>query len=136
MFQGLVVLEVAVTNNTGHVLRTNGAAVSMMPSDGSEPIQPFTMMELVQAWAAQGVIGLDAIVKEQKIRVINLERDQILPGQTLKGLLPFRAKIEGIKGCTLGIVDLVTQTDAAGNPTERTNFDFNFTEGVVMVEQP
>jgi hypothetical protein len=135
MFAGLIVIEVAITNNTGHVLRTNGAAVSLTPGDGGEPVQPFTLVALNQAWAQAGVAGLDAYMKTNKIRLVTLESDVILPGQTLKGLMPFQAKIEGIKSCTLSMLDLVTQTDAAGNPTERTTFTFNMKENVTQIEQ-
>ena len=135
VFVGLVVLEVGITNNTGHVLRTAGSVVTLVPSDGSEPIQAFTLQDLAEAWAAQGVPGVDAYLKEQKIRMLKLDTDIILPGQTLKGLLPFKSKVEGSGACTLNILDLVTQTDAAGNPTERTNFDFNFKEQVTEMEE-
>jgi hypothetical protein len=135
LFVGSVVLDVAITNNTGHVLRTNGSAVSLVPADGSEPIPAYTIQDLSEAWAAQGVSGVEKYLAENKVRVIKLETDVILPGATLKGLMPFRAKVEGIKGCTLNILDLVTATDAAGNPTERTNFDFKFTEQVTEMEE-
>ncbi len=41
----------------------------------------------------------------------------------------FRVELsEGIGGATMAIYDVVTDTDAAGNPTERSNFDFSFKE--------
>jgi len=135
MFAGLIVIEVGITNNTGHVLRTTGAAVSLTPADGGEPVMPFTLAALNEAWAAAGVPGLGEYMKTNKIRLVTLENDVILPGQTLKGVMPFQAKIDGIKTCTLSMLDLVTQTDAAGNPTERTTFTFNFKEVVTQTEE-
>jgi hypothetical protein len=42
---------------------------------------------------------------------------------------------KGFSNATLSIYDLITNVDAAGNPTERTNMDFNFKEGNYSLKQ-
>jgi hypothetical protein len=71
-------------------------------------------------------IGLVSQVIAQNIRNYKLINDlekEILPGDTYKGILFFRA-YNGFDTGNLKFYDIITQTDAAGNPTKKTTFDF------------
>jgi hypothetical protein len=64
------------------------------------------------------------------------ENQKILPGKTITVYAPFDVKVgKGFGTATLSIYDLVTNVDAAGNPTERTNMDFNFKEGIITANK-
>jgi len=70
--------------------------------------------------------GLVSQVIEQNAKnykLINALDKEILPGDSYKGILFFRA-YNGFENANLKFYDIVTQTDAAGNPTRKTTFDF------------
>lgn len=64
-------------------------------------------------------------------RLINDLSKEILPGSTLTGLLVFPAIIQGPQLAKISFFDVATKTDAAGNTTEKSQFDFSLTPRVV-----
>jgi len=55
------------------------------------------------------------------------ESARIVPGRSKEVFIVFNVELQrGMGEAALSIYDLVTQSDAAGNPTERANFNFTF----------
>lgn len=65
-------------------------------------------------------------VNKKSYKLIGDVDTEILPDDTYSGILLFPRLIGGDPEMTIKFYELVTKVDAAGNPTERTNFDFKF----------
>ncbi len=104
-------ITVKVRNNLAHVLRLAGTVVTLS--------------------VAGQTVDLDTEGYKQFLGGIILPRQEgtfTIRGSALS-TLPQDAPI------ALAFYDLVTQTDAAGNPTERVNFEWFFAYSRVLVEQ-
>lgn len=64
-------------------------------------------------------------IHKKKYKLINDMEKEILPGDTYSGILFFPALISYDK-VNVKFYDVVTKTDPAGNPIEKTTFDFEF----------
>jgi hypothetical protein len=95
-------LQLHVTNNLSHVLRFQGAVVSMKLDGKSLPIDENTQDELLRA-VLTPYANLDV---------------------TLKG--PDAASLEKASTLDFAIYDVITEVDAANNPTKRTTFEWIF----------
>jgi hypothetical protein len=63
------------------------------------------------------------------------ESARIPPGRSKEVFVVFNTELKkGLGEAGLSIYDLVTQTDAAGNPTERANFNFTFMEKTESIQ--
>jgi hypothetical protein len=73
-------------------------------------------------------IGINSQILAQNRKSYKLISDvdvEILPDDTFSGILLFPVNIS-YEDVSLRLYNFVTKTDPAGNPSERTNFDFNF----------
>ena len=95
-------LELHVTNNLNHVLRFQGAVLSLNIDGKGLPIDSKTQDELLRA-VLTPYTGLDV---------------------TLLG--PSRQSLEKASTVSFAIYDVITQVDAANNPTKRTTFEWIF----------
>jgi hypothetical protein len=65
------------------------------------------------------------VAQNQKAyKLINDVSREILPGTTYDGLLVFPVYTSAFQSAKLTFYDITSKTDAAGNPTEKVNFDF------------
>lgn len=72
-------------------------------------------------------IGLCSQVIYQNMRNYKLVNDvarEILPGTSFEGILVFPAYISDFNIAKISFYDITTKTDAAGNPIEKTAFEF------------
>jgi hypothetical protein len=119
---------IKITNNSGHIIRMAGSEVGL--SAGGKDVKKLSKEEIRQIYVANGY--MEAMVEISP--VLNSvsywdEGLKILPGKTVQSFVAFNVNLkEGIGQSSLSIYDLVTNTDNAGNPNERTNFDFNLKE--------
>lgn len=128
-----------ITNNTGHIIKMKDSDVGI--TVGGMDAQKLSKVQILQFWAASFSTNNQAIAPQAGIIYAAIERVpywdenlKVLPGKTLKAFVTFDVVLkEGIGEASLAIYDLVTNTDEAGNPTERTNFDFNLKEVTTTV---
>ncbi len=123
-----------ITNNTGHIIRMEGSEVGL--SVGGRDVNKLdkeTIKQLGQSQIAQQFPYQQTLPAEISMAIDRApywdERLKILPGKSKLAFVAFDVEPhEGIGQATMSIYDLVTKTDAAGNPVERTNFSFNLKE--------
>jgi len=136
--------EVKVTNNTGHVVRTAGAVIRLADNTGNL-YKPFSSKEELSAYLENeqqrllqtGKYRVDYSSVKMRLMTLPILGNNIefLPGYTetyfltfntpvTSGLMKYQQFMDSISSFTLKLFDFVTKTDAAGNPTERTNFEF------------
>jgi hypothetical protein len=65
-------------------------------------------------------------VHKKNYKLIGDVDTEILPDDTYSGILLFPRLIGGDPEMSIKFYEFVTKVDPAGNPTERTNFDFKF----------
>jgi hypothetical protein len=138
----LTAVYVKIKNNTGHIIRMKDARVYLIV-EGEEPMPAIDsvseLKRLITGWendyaATQrgGIIkiaypvGLYSAIIDQNIKSFKLINDvgrEVLPKFSLEGLLVFPVAASFDK-VTLSFFDITTRTDAAGTPTEKTQFDF------------
>lgn len=123
-----------VTNNTGHILKMSGSDIGLSVSGrDARKLDKEGIKQLWVAWLAKEYeyqTGIPAEITTAIDRTPYWDENlKILPGKSMTCYASFDAQLqEGIGQATLAIYDLVTNTDQAGNATERTNFDFNLKE--------
>lgn len=123
-----------ITNNTGHIVRMVGSEVGI--TIGGQDVPKLSIEQIKQLWVAflaehyeyQVSVPVEVTSALSRLPYWN-ENLKVLPGKSIEAFISFDYVLsENIGNVTLAIYDLVTNTDEAGNPTERTNFDFNFKE--------
>jgi len=123
-----VTFALKVTNNTDHIIKMAGSAIGL--TVGGKDVNQMSQEQILQVWRAAYPTNMppEIVPAVQGVPLWD-ESARILPGRSSEVFATFQIDLhEGIGGATMAIYDLVTNTDAAGNPTERTNFDFNFKE--------
>lgn len=123
-----VTFALKVTNNTDHIINMAGSAIGL--TVGGKDVNQMSQEQVLQVWRAAYPTNMppEIVPAVQGVPLWD-ESARILPGRSSEVFATFQIDLhEGIGGATMAIYDLVTNTDAAGNPTERTNFDFNFKE--------
>lgn len=99
---GRLMLQIHAVNNTSHVLRFHGSVVDLKADGKSLPIDPTTVEELTKAV----LTPYSAI-------------DVTLTGPEVDNLAQTKTII-------FAIYDVITEVDAANNPTKRTTFEWIF----------
>jgi hypothetical protein len=129
-----VPFAIKVSNNTGHILKMAGSDIGLTVS--GVDVRKMSKEDVLQWWAAwfpnhyehQRVVPTE-IVSTVKQLVYWDESLKVLPGKQVVCFATFNTGLkEGIDQASLAVYDLVTKSDQAGNPTERTNFEFNLKE--------
>lgn len=119
--------KLEIVNQTGHIIRFQNSVISLIDLK-NKTYAPVTRDELVGLWNEYKEPKGVAIANQ--VTLID-EKTVVLPGRTLEGYVAFAVDFRGIKKCTFTIYDLVTETDEAGNPIKRSNFEFQFDEKLV-----
>jgi hypothetical protein len=129
-----------VTNNSGHIIKMAGSEVGLTVS--GQDIKKLEKEAVKQSWVSYFAKdyplqrGLP-VELDNAINNVNYwdEHLKVLPGKTLESFVTFNVVLkEGIGQSTMSVYDLVTNTDQVGNPTERTNFDFNLAELTTTIQ--
>jgi hypothetical protein len=144
----LVGARVRIANGTGHILRMRDARVYLLVP-GSEPQAAMSdfqeLRSLVTSFEEDFAARLErplvnlsgcppyptglypAILDQNRrnYRLINEVAREILPGFALEGLLVFPTFV-GADSITVSFFDITIRTNAAGDPIEKTRFDFPF----------
>jgi len=133
--------EVKITNSTGHVLRSKGSVIKLMDSadnaidlidKGAALAKTTSQMSRQDRPDAQSVQDILASITSLKLLDQNIE---ILPDMTQTCYLAFQVPdfdtdvafeewLSKQSQFVVKIFDFVTETDAAGTPTKRVQFDF------------
>lgn len=146
-FQGYVPFYATINNSTNHILRMRDARVIFVDPSSDEPFKGLTSQELLsvinelpvyKALVAslqknyyltdiadinlQVFNALAEIIKQMKI--INNVDKEIIPEMKASGVLIFPVSAEKLTEGKISFVDMVSNTDLAGNPTEKVRFDF------------
>jgi len=152
--QQAVIGWVKVRNGTTHILRMRDARIYLV-LEGHEPRAALSSIDSVSRLALyfeqQSNLflnnqphGLISIMKQiplgffrwivlshrDSYKLINDLNREVLPGSSLEGMLVFPAVLS-TSGAKISFFDVVTKTDAAGNPVERAQFDFILTPRLV-----
>jgi hypothetical protein len=144
----MVVAKVRVRNSTSHILRMSDARIYLvveghdpvpaLPSPDSLIRRTFYFEQATNYWyehLPHGLISINRQIPQgfyawivdshrDSYRLINDLSKEILPGSSLTGLLVFPAIILGPQSARITFFDVATKTDAAGNTTEKSQFDF------------
>jgi len=131
--------SILITNNTGHTIKLGGSDYVL--SINGKDIKKLSKDDLILKWKKylKEEYRLDKGVPNEILQSLNslnfwTEDVKVLPGKNVQVFTTFDIAVkEGLGQLTFAIYDLVTNTDQAGNPTERTNFDFNFKETTKQV---
>jgi len=119
-------LVIKITNNTGNSISLDGITITANMKGKDFQMEEYNSLyakflsnQLVDM--ANTLSSLNYVGKSSK--------QKVLPGKTATLYAAFNTEItEGTGAITFQVYDLVTKTDMAGNPTERTNFDFSYNE--------
>jgi len=124
-----VQFKVSVTNRTGHVLRFTGAVVKLIDEAGNM-YDAFTKEECGATYVGTAQAG-EASSRLRTLKYLD-PNVEILPDMTWNGYIAFnlRPKDAG-ELVKFAVYDLVTKTDEAGNPKEKSRFEFNFKKEVI-----
>ena len=142
---------VRIKNGTKHILRMKDARIYMVV-DGQEPFAALsTLDELIQEGARfeamekrewdskvsqmlikigdysypDGFAGSLITTRRNYYKLINDVSKEILPGFTYEGMLVFPVSPALQGSAKVSFFDVTTKTDPAGNPIEKTQFDFS-----------
>ncbi|RPI14978.1 MAG: hypothetical protein EHM58_15295 [Ignavibacteriae bacterium] len=129
-----VTFMIKITNNTGHIVKLNGSDVGI--TIAGKDYRKLDLTKINAAWlnlfetnfTYQQAVPQELLSAIQNVSIWD-ENQKILPGKSITLYAPFDVKVgKGFGNATLSIYDVITNMDAAGNPTERTSMDFNFKE--------
>jgi len=129
-----VTFAVKAQNNTGHIIRMSGSEIGL--TVGGNDANMMSKEEVLQNLSVQFMpIPPEVMNTVNRLKFWD-ESAKTLPGRSADFFVTFDIPLtEGIGQATVLIYDLVTETDQAGNPTKRTNFDFNFKELTTQVKK-
>lgn len=138
-----------IKNNTEHILRMSDARIYLIV-EGVDPLPGISSFAelLEQADYFQKLVDIEmqkqtvlyilrrpplppgffstlVLRNERKLKLINDLKAEILPGFFYEGILVFPAIPSFSPQAKVSFFDVTTKTNKAGNPIEKTQFDFN-----------
>ncbi len=141
----LLMSWVTIHNGTDHILRMGDARIYLVLA-GRQPVPALSgIVELLeyadyfeartneQLMQESGLFKVQlppgfyrqlVVHNEDAYRLINDVAAEILPGFTYEGMLVFPTVPNDQSSAVISFFDITTKTDAAGNPVEKTRFDF------------
>lgn len=135
-FPGTCIFSCNIMNETGHILRMRDARVYFVTDDDNIPgVQ--SKEDLFEIGAPETRVGWftlkEEVIKNRKLKLINDLKMEILPGQSANGFLFFDVEPEKATIGALNFYDITTETDAAGNPTKKTQFTFKIIKKIAVI---
>lgn len=129
IFEPCCTFKLRVENYTGHTLTLAGATIQLEDGQGRTydllgPPWP-TLQKTYSDLLSRGNFHTAKVVLAAGSQSVPVpaETDKILPGKFKEFILPFDAS-EAPAPLKVMVYDLVTETDAAGTPTAKSNFEF------------
>lgn len=136
--------NVTIHNNTDHIIRMSDARIAYIDPNLEEPVFalqkdyiidnvrraiPTYQLTMKDIWEEfpltdEDELGLDKFIINivNQLRFINIS--EILPGMRASGTILFPVKPDDLSTGIISFIDMVSRTDAAGNPSERVRFDY------------
>jgi len=147
IWAGLIPFNVTIYNNTDHILKMKDARVLYIDPDSDEPLIAMDKMliladlqnipvfkfhvgSILKEYPQTNPLELNANLQKACMNIINQTRFingfnmEIMPGMKITGTLIFPVSPEKISYGKVSFIDMVSKTDAAGNPVEKVRFDF------------
>jgi hypothetical protein len=141
---------VTIINNTNHILRMRDSRIIFVEPNSDEPKMALDKEEILkdiesQLPSYQAELGRYSnhltentmvtmkISEQLKTAMINITKKldfvngfnrEIMPGMRLKGIIMFPIENKSVAQGKVSFVDMVSETDAAGNPTKKVRFDY------------
>jgi len=134
-FPGITIFHCTLGNGTGHILRMRDARAYLVASGKNFPaLQKQELGEPGPPLDSKWRIELKKLVtKNRRLKLINDFSTEILPGQTYEGFLFFEVDPAEATSGKLSFFDVTTRTDAAGNPTKKTTFEWKIIQRKAVV---
>ncbi len=146
-FGAMTAFEVTIINNTDHILRMRDSRIIFVDPDFDEPIMALDKPTITDDFEVLPVYKamMDAFKKTspeiktsfyktqldaalanitKKIKFINGFNREIMPKMKMTGIVLFNIESTQISQGKVSFIDMVSQTDEAGNPTKKVSFDF------------
>jgi hypothetical protein len=128
----LSMYRVRIDNGTDHILRMRDARVYLITearepaalSDFNELLQWADYFEQKNKYLPRGFYRAFVLSHRPSFKLINDLGQEVLPGFAFEGLLLFPLVPRTSASATVSFFDITVTTDAAGNPVEKTRFDF------------
>lgn len=144
VFYKLSPFQVTITNNTSHILRMKDSRVIYIDPDSNEPdfalvlkndfvkVPYFSQLtdEITKKYPHSNRMFVVEDIRRGYINIfrqfkfVNDFNNEIMPGMKMSGIVLFPVEPENISDGTISFIDMISKTDAAGNPTEKVRFDF------------
>lgn len=122
-----VQFKVTVTNRAGHVLRFTGTVLKLIDDFGIM----YDAIGRQEFSAVHGNNWTQLAPHFRKIKYLD-PNVEVLPDMTWTGYIAFNMKLKEVaETFKFAVYDLTTKTDAAGNPTQKTRFEFNFKKEII-----
>jgi len=145
-FYQLTPFEVEIVNNTDHILRMRDSRVAFIDPDSDEPLMALDTGEILgdyevlpayqnlidyitEKYPATGDLiesGTEKALKKitKKLKFVNGFNREIMPGMRMKGIIVFPIDPVDAGEGKISFIDMVSKTDAAGNPIKKVRFDY------------
>ncbi len=136
-FKGIVGFHAKITNNTDHILRMRDARI-VFEFEGN-PYTALQREELASIMAKKdGSPTLESAFytdpqTKLRFKLINDLSSEILPGYSSSGYIAFGISPESAVVGTLTFFDITTKVDSAGNPVEKTKFQFKIARKIIEI---
>ena len=134
-FKGIVGFQVTVSNNTDHILRMGDARI-VFEFEG----KPYTALKREELAVIMQKKGGAATLESEfytdpqtkvNFKLMNDLATEIIPGYSTDGFVAFGITPESAISGTLTFFDVTTKVDAAGNPLEKTKFQFKIKRKII-----
>jgi hypothetical protein len=147
-FDNSTPFEVTIINNTNHILRMRDSRIAFIDPNSDEPkmaLEKQAILEDVESQLPsckiiiarftqkysqtkpeyireQVVSALKSITNQ--IAFVNGFNKEIMPGMRIQGIVAFPISTKQVAQGKVSFIDMVSETDAAGNPTKKVRFDY------------
>lgn len=143
----LTPFQITIFNDTDHILRMRDSRVVFIDPGSDEPIMAFDKQtilddieilpiydklskslkqgypETAQEYINQQLLkNITKIVK--KLKFVNAFNREIMPGMKYSGIIVFPVDPVDAADGKISFIDMISETDSAGNPTKKVRFDY------------
>lgn len=145
LYYQLLPLQVTITNKTEHILRMKDSRVVYIDPSSDEPVMAMDFRSSIDELEELPVFNhiyteykkkykpkndLDASILKalrkiaKKVKFVNAFNREIMPDMKYTGLVVFPVDPAEASEGKISFIDMVSQTDSAGNPVKRVRFDY------------
>ena len=150
LYNQLTVFEVTVVNNTDHILRMKDSRVIYIDPDKDDPIIAFDKSSMIEDARALPCFNITTETLSKTYPISNYDilsqsitrgiknildhvpfvngfNKEIMPGMKTSGYIVFPLNPEKASEGKVSFIDMVSETDQAGNPIKKVRFDYKVT---------